>query len=209
MLEDTSKKTTARICASILALIAWFSLGLQLYLTDQSITNFFSYFTILSNLMIAVSLAFSSLTPASGLGRFFSRLSVQSAIALYIFIVSLVYNLVLRGIWILTGWQLFVDNMLHVVIPVMYLLYWAFFRTAGKLRWQDGFLWVFFPLLYLIYSLIRGSVVNWYPYPFLNAVKIGYGKVVLNIGVMLVVFLGAGLMFVFLTRSLRSKVLTN
>lgn len=138
-------------------------------------------------------------------GRFFSRLSVQSAIGLYIFIVCLVYNLVLRGILTLTGWQLFVDTMLHVVVPVLYLLYWAFFRTKGTLKWQNGVIWILFPFFYLVYSLIRGPIVSWYPYPFLNAGKLGYNKVMLNIGVMLAIFLVAGLVLIFLTRLTKNK----
>lgn len=147
------------------------SLVLQLYLTDQSLTNFFSYFTVLCNLLIAVSLTFSSLAPTSVLGQFFSRFSVQSAIGLYIFIVCLVYNLVLRGILTFTGWQLFVDIMLHVVVPILYLLYWAFFRKRGALIWRDAVLWILFPLLYLIFfnqGAYRKLVSLSFPYWLIN-----------------------------------------
>lgn len=204
-----SQWTTAKTCALVLALITWFSVVLQFYLRDQNITNFFSYFTVLCNLLIAVSLTFSSITATSGWGRFFSRLSVQSAIGLYIFIVCLVYNLVLRGILTLTGWRLFVDNMLYVVVQVLYLFYWAFFRTKGTLKWQDGVLWILFPFFYLFYSLIRGPVVNWYPYSFLNAGKLGYGKVILNIGVMLTIFWLPDLYLIFLTRLTKKESTLN
>ena len=199
------QSTSNRYCAIALAAIAWFSIVLQLYLTTGSLSNFLSYFTVLCNLLIAVSLTFASLAPNTRAGVFFSLLSVQSAIALYIFIVCLVYNTVLRGILTLTGWHYFVDNMLHVVVPILYILYWLFFRTTGTLKWQDGLYWVFFPITYLIYSLIRGSIVGWYPYPFLNAAKLGYEKVFLNIAVMVVIFLVAGLALIFMTRSLTRK----
>lgn len=195
--------TLQRASAVAVALIAWFCVGLQLYLTEESLANFFSYFTILCNLLIAVSLTASSLFPHTSLGVFFSKLSVQSAIALYIFIVSLVYNLVLRGIWVFSGWQLFVDNMLHVVVPILYFLFWLFFRTKGTLKWQDGVYWILFPLAYVIYSLVRGSFVNWYAYPFLNAAKQGYPQVFFNITIILAVFLVAGLTLIFITRSVK------
>lgn len=199
------KSNIKNTCAIALACVAWFSIILQLYLTDETISNFFSYFTILCNLLIALSLTLSVLSPKSKPGIFFSNLSVQSAIALYIFIVSLVYNLVLRGLLVLTGWQFFLDNMLHVVVPILYILFWLFYRTKGILKWQDGMYWIFFPLFYLLYSLIRGSIIKWYPYPFLNAIKYGYAQVILNILIMLVVFLVAGLILIFITRSIKDK----
>src|SRR5689334_5253439 len=88
-----------------IAILAWFALALQLWLmltgpargtfsTLATLSNFFSYFTILSNLLVAFSSTVTSLFPLSKPGIFFSKITVRSAIALYIFIVALVYNLV-------------------------------------------------------------------------------------------------------------------
>lgn len=197
--------TTKKTCVLLLAVATWLTLALQLYLTEGSIINFFSYFTILCNLLVAVSLTFSSLWPASKTGVYFSGVSVQSAIALYMFIVGLVYNLVLRGVWEPTGWQLLADNMLHVVIPVSYILYWFIFNPKGVLKWREGIFWAIFPFAYLAYSLIRGTFVHWYPYPFLNVTQFGYKQVFSNIGAMITVFLLVGLLFIALNRSMKKK----
>jgi len=202
---DAKNPSTQKLYAIILAELAWASIGLQLYITDLSALNFFSYFTTLCNLLIAISLTISALLPKTLAGNFFSSLSVKSAIAIYIFIVSLVYNLVLRGIWILTGLAWLLDNMVHVVIPILYILYWFLFRPRRMLKWQDGIYWLIFPSLYLVYSLIRGSIIKWYPYPFLNATKLGYEKVLLNICLMLSVFLIAGLILTSTTRLAKNK----
>ncbi len=193
-----------KIVTSIIAAIAWFALIAQFYLilrsseqtgysTIKTITNFFSYFTILSNLLIAVCLTTSLLSPSSGLGSFFSKVPVQSAIALYIFIVGLVYNLVLRGIVTLTGLPWIVGNLLHVVVPVLFILYWLIFTPKKILHWKNILPWLIFPLVYLIYSLLRGPVADWYPYPFLHAGKLGYGKVAVNSVLVLVAFWVVGL----------------
>ena len=205
MTTTSKRKSIKNIWALTVATLGWFSIGFQFYITDLKALNFFSYFTTLCNLLIAVSLTISTLVPSSRTGLFFSRLSVQSAIALYIFIVSLVYNLALRGIWILTGWEFFLDNMVHVVVPILYILYWLLFRTAGTLAWKDGLTWIFFPLLYLLYSLVRGSILQWYPYPFLDATKLGYHKVFVNISIMLAAFLVGGFILISTTRSTRNK----
>ncbi|MFZ5976285.1 MULTISPECIES: Pr6Pr family membrane protein [unclassified Hydrotalea] len=33
--------------------------------------------------------------------------------------------------------------------------------------------WLIYPLLYLVYILIRGSFSGFYPYPFVNVLQIG------------------------------------
>lgn len=199
------KRSEQKIFAGLLALIAWFSLGLQFYLKTGSAINFFSFFTVLCNLLVAISMTYTAFSPNSNGGRFFTSLSVQTAIALYIFIVALVYNTVLRGLVPLSGWGLFVDTMLHVVIPILYLLYWGLMRPKGNLEYRNGIYWVLFPLVYLVYSLIRGSVTGWYPYPFLNASELGYSKVSINVAVMIAVFLIAGLILIATTRSLKKQ----
>lgn len=205
-MNTTAERSVAKkICTLLLAALAWFAVILQLIITTGSFANFLSYFTIECNLLVAVSLTVTGLFPRSKPGIFFSKLSVQSAIALYIFIVGLVYNLVLRGIWEPKGWQLLADNLLHVAVPVLYVLYWVFFRSPGKLYWRDGFYWMIFPLAYLIYSLIRGEMVHWYPYPFLNVVEHGYAKVLLNVALMILVFFVAGLIVIWITRVIKAK----
>ncbi len=186
----------------LIAALAWFALILQYAIHTGSATNFFSYFTVLCNLLIAVGLTGAILSPAySKARRIFTSASVQTATALYIFIVGLVYNLVLRGIWTPTGWQLVADNLLHVVVPLLYVLYWYFNVPKGALRWKDGLYWIGFPLAYLIYSLVRGPKVGWYPYPFLNIGALGYSKVLLNAGAVLLAFLVTGLLLITIKRS--------
>lgn len=180
------------IFAIILALFTWFCIIQQFYISTDKFINIISYFTILSNSLIAISVSFSTFFPKTKLGVFFSQLSAKTAVALYIFIVFVVYNTVLRGIWKPTGWQLFLDNMLHVAIPILYILYWLFFVKKAKLNWKNGLYWLLFPFAYLIYSLIRGAFFNWYPYPFLNVAKLGYNQVIVNIIIMLFVFLISG-----------------
>lgn len=205
MNNPTLTNTPKIIFGTVVAFLTWFSIVFQFYLTTGSIANLFSYFTILCNLLVALSLSFSIFLPKTKIGIYFSSISVQTAIALYIFIVALVYNSVLRGLLLLEGWQILVDNMLHVVIPILYLLYWFFFVPKAYLNWKNGMYWTLFPFLYLIYSLIRGAIVQWYPYPFLNAAKYGYEQVVFNVGIMLLVFFSAGAILIVVNNKVIRK----
>lgn len=202
-MESTSQPNRQKAATLFLAALTWFAVVLQLFITEGTFLNFISYFTILSNLLVALTLTYFSLWPYTKLGIYFSSVKTQSAVALYIFIVGLVYNFVLRGIWQPTGWQLIADNLLHVAVPVFYVFYWFVFIPKGVLTWTDGITWVYFPLAYLIYSLIRGHFTEWYPYPFLNVKEIGYEKVLFNSGLMVVAFMTMGLFLIMINRNLK------
>ncbi len=205
MTAPATNSALRMVAGTIVAITAWFALLLQLYLSTGPVANFLSYFTILSNLLVAVGLTCSTFVPGAGAGRFFSRPSVQTALALYIFVVGLVYNLMLRGLLVLESWRWIVDNILHVAVPVMYVLYWFFFTPGGRVQWKDGLYWLLFPLLYLVYSLVRGPLVNWYPYPFLNVGKLGMPQVLMNsFGVMLA-FLVTACLLILLNRYVQKK----
>jgi hypothetical protein len=80
-----------------------------------------------------------------------------------------------------------------VVVPLLFVLYWIIFTQKKILRWKDILPWLIFPAVYLVYSLIRGPVANWYPYPFLYAGNLGYGKVAVNSSFVMIAFLVTGL----------------
>lgn len=201
----------------LIALIAWFALALQLFLLIdngpangmnpwQATWRFLSFFTILTNLLVAVSISWILIKPLSAIGLFFNRISVTTAIALYIFIVGIVYNLLLRQTWQPEGWQKLADELLHVVIPLLYLGYWLLFMPKARLKWSYSLTWLIYPGLYLGYALLRGYMENFYPYPFINVNEIGYKSVFLNAGGLLMVFIAIGLLFIA-TVNLRGKIM--
>ncbi len=188
-----------------MALLGWFALLLQFYLMPNApkgkpIGNFFGYFTILTNLLVALCFTVVLLSPSSRAGRFFSRPAVQSGIALYIGIVGLVYSLALRALWDPQGWQKTADMILHDIIPVLYLVYWIFFVLKGSLKWKDVLTWLIYPLIYIIYTTIRGAVTGWYPYPFIDVNTLGYAHTLRNTGILLIAFTGVGLLLIGIDR---------
>jgi hypothetical protein len=203
--------------AAAIALLGWYGLLLQLYVViataratgvpvTTAISNYFSFFTILTNLLVALVLTLSLGTTPSTLSVFAGRATVQSAVAVYIAIVGMVYSLVLRNLWDPEGLQKIADVILHDAIPVLYLLYWLTFVRKGKgedddsLRFSRVPTWLAYPLLYLVYSLIRGAITGIYLYPFIDAGTLGYARVALNAVVLLLAFLGTSLFLVALGR---------
>lgn len=116
LLSHSSK--AYKFCLVAGAAIAWFAIVGQLYLNienrvmslPQTIIKFASYFTILTNILVAICFTYVAFKPNSKWGKFFSRPQVASAITVYIFVVGLVYNTVLRWQWSPQGLQLIVDN---------------------------------------------------------------------------------------------------
>lgn len=200
-----------RIYMVVLACAAWFALVLQFPLsiaTSRSngmtvigaIVAYFSFFTILTNLLVALGLTCSLAAPNSRWGRFFSSTSVASGTALYIAVVGAVYSLLLRHLWDPEGLQKIADIILHDAVPVLYVVYWILFVPKGGLRWKDALSWSIYPLVYLAWVLIRGAVSRRYPYPFIDVGILGYIHVLWNAALLLVIFLVAGLAMVAAAR---------
>ena len=202
-------KTTAvpafKNFALIIAFVTWFAILLQFFLSTGTISNYFSFFTIQNNLLVAISTTCIALFSKTAAGKFFNKPEVLSAIALYIFVVALVYNTVLRGLNQLIGWGILTDTLLHVINPILFLIFWWLKRKHKFLNYKLAFIWLLYPFAYLTYTLIRGNIVKWYPYPFINAGELGYDKILQNVFMMLLVFLLTGLGLIALTRAGQSK----
>ena len=192
------QQRSARTIALISALVAWFAILAQLYLIianrETSVFNtlcrFLGYFTIDTNIIVALCFTAIAKRKDSLAGNFFSKPTTITAITVYISIVGIVYNVVLRSTWNPQGLQKIVDELLHSVIPVLFIFYWLIFVPIENLKWKNAILWLIYPVLYMIYALILGAVTKWYPYPFVDVNELGYNKALINAGgVLLVIFI--------------------
>ena len=195
------------------AAIGWFAVVTQFVLMMQnrveSLTEttirFFSYFTILTNcLVILYFTVIWHKKPAFLLQRF-EKPGALTAITLYITIVCFVYQFVLRSLWEPTGMQRIVDELLHSVIPIYMIVFWMAYENKKKVLWQSIPTWLLYPLVYLIYILFRGNLSGFYPYPFVNVTELGIEKVLMNSGVLVLLFLIIALLFVSIGKSIKTK----
>lgn len=196
---------------TLIMIIVWFALVLQFTISIPayqaqgrtiagSLVQLVSFFTILSNLLVVISITILLTKPGSTLYRFFSKSSVLTGIAVYITIVGLVYNLVLRHIWQPQGLFKLADELLHTINPTLFIIYWLAFVPKEGLMWDNILSWLWFPFIYLVYVIIRGAFTGYYPYPFVDVLHLGYTKVMINSFLLLMVFLGFGALFVLIDR---------
>ena len=203
-----------RTYAAIGAITGWLAVIAQFYLiivhrtttVPETVVRFFSYFTILTNILVALSFTALLLRPGSQWRAFFSRADVQTALAVYIAVVGLVYNLILRATWKPEGLQRVVDELLHSVMPLLYVLFWFIYVSRHALEWKRVPYWLIYPFIYFVYVLIRGALSGFYPYPFINVKEHGYVLVLLNSVNVLGAFLLLSVLFVLIGK-LRRKTL--
>ncbi len=191
------------------AALTWFAVIFQFVLMMQqrtasvpeTIIRFFSFFTILTNLLVAVF--FTSLAlPAGKVKRFFSNPANATAVLLYIAVVGIIYNTILKGLRELHGADLFVDMLLHTIVPVYMTVYWFLFVPPGHLPLSKAFSWMLYPFLYCVYVLTRGAFSDFYPYFFLNVTALGYGKTIVNCLYVTLTFLILALLLILAGRLL-------
>ena len=187
------QKKSARIIALLGALIAWFAIIAQFYLmmtnrvvsVPGTILRFFSFFTIDTNILAALCFTFIFLRGNSGVSSFFTKATTITAVTIYITIVGIVYHVLLRLTWDPEGLQKIVDELLHSVIPSIFILFWVFFTPIEGLKWKNAFSWLLYPIAFVLYTIIHGAITKFYPYMFVDVTRHGYNKVLSNAGLFL------------------------
>lgn len=193
------------------ALIGWGALALQYWLMMNAdvgpepihrTINFFSYFTILINILVALAMTFPVLAPNSGIGRFFDRPSMRTVVTTFIIIVGVTNHYLLSGLRELTGLDLVADTILHYVMPVIVALDWLFFVPKGNVPWSTAFKALPFPLLYMVWTYFHGEWTGFYPYPFVDVSKLGIEQVLINAAGMTAAFFGVCLILIVIGKLL-------
>ena len=139
-----------------------------------NLVNFFSYFTIQSNLIGAALLLYLAVRGAGP--RSVRADWWRGAAAVYLTVTFAVVILLLSKVDV--GLQLpWVDFVLHKLIPVVVVADFVLEPSASRLSMRDGLPWLAYPIVWLAYTMVRGPIAGWYPYPFLDPANGGYGTV--------------------------------
>lgn len=156
--------------------------------------RFFAYFTIQSNIAVAVV----SLTLAADPGRDGRIWRVLRLAALVgITVTGLVHWFLLRPILDLAGWSYATDKMLHLVVPLMVVLGWLVLGPRPRIDARSIGVFLLWPVLWLAATLAQAQLTDWYPYPFLDAEREGVGTVVVAcVGITVLVVLLSGVYLV-------------
>lgn len=168
--------------------------------------RFFSFFTILTNCIVFICSALLLFGGSLNISTFFRKAATITAITVYIIIVGLVFNLLLRSVVDLKGLHAIVSEIFHTVVPVLFFLYWLFYVNLEKVSIKTVLLWLFYPIVYVIYTLLHGIYTDFYPYPFIDATKLGFPIAMINGLFVLLAFVVFSVILVFISRLKRKRI---
>lgn len=132
--------------------------------------SYFSFFTVLSNILAAAVLLYGVRERDSV--RYERE---RCAATVYMTITGVVYGLLLSGYPVHSAW---INNVEHRIMPVVVVLDWLLIAPRHRLSTATAMTILAFPVAYIVYTEIRGAIVGWYPYPFLDPREGGVGRVV-------------------------------
>ncbi|SDU80057.1 Pr6Pr family membrane protein [Jiangella alkaliphila] len=170
--------------------------------TAMRVVNFFSFFTVQSNILLGIGAAILALNPRAD-GRGFRVLRIAGLIG--IAVTGVVYVTLLRDVVDLEGAAAVTNVGFHYLAPLLGVVGWLLFGPWPRIDLRVVVLSLAWPIAWLAYTLIRGEVVDWYPYPFIDVIEHGYGRVLLNAAGITVVFLAVGWLFAFGDRRLGDR----
>lgn len=203
----TRTTAAARLWHGLTAAVCVASLLLQLVLsatadndtTATRLIRYISFFTIEANLIVAVVSISLAIDPCRDGPRW--RVARLLSV-LCITLTGIVYVSVLRGLVEFTPAARVADTGLHYVTPVLVVLGWVAFGPRPRVTVASIGLAVVFPILWLGYTLVRGEIADWYPYPFVDVAAEGYATVLVNCVVVTLVFLALSGLLLVLDRRL-------
>jgi len=135
--------------------------------------EYFSYFTITSCILSGIVLLVAGLgvlrNKSEGKWLTIARLTMAASMV----IVGVIYNLLLanqapdpRDVGY--EWPVVPNLIMHTYMPIIIFLEWLITNTAFKLKLKQAFWVLIYPLSWLAFSLVRGSITDWWPYWFID-----------------------------------------
>lgn len=137
------------------------------------VVNYFSYFTIQTNL-IGVTAFF--LASAFRQQRPHWVDLVRGASTVYLLITFIVFSVLLSGTDVDTAIP-WVDFVLHKIFPIAVLADWLLDPPTRLITRRQAATWLIYPIVWVVYALVRGALTGRHQYPFLDPAHGGYGTV--------------------------------
>lgn len=201
----------------ILVILGWLTISIRLYLriveSDFSILEstiqFFSYFTILTNLLVTIYFTEQLFKTNQQKNSLFDKPETLTALTAFILIVGIVYHITLKPIWNPEGLTMVLSEIHHTVVPLGTLVLWFITIKDNAVGLKGLLQWLFYPVGYITLVLISGSSTNFYPYPFLDVQSLGIRSVLINSLLFLVVMIVLLTALHYLGEAVRKRTVAN
>lgn len=173
------KSKYTRLARIVFGLLGLSSVFIEIFvLISENVfnpSNFFSFFTILSNVLAAIYLIYFGATNNHSV----MSQTIRGAVTLYMLMTGIIFAVLLAGLenarLTAVPWDNFI---LHYLMPFVLIIDWIIAPPKILITHKAVLTWVALPMMYVLYTLVRGSLVNWYPYPFLDPSLSSYNQVI-------------------------------
>ncbi|WP_413542363.1 Pr6Pr family membrane protein [Citricoccus nitrophenolicus] len=153
-----------------------------------------TYFTFLANFLVGLTSLLLAIRPYRT-SDLFHALRIAAVVS--IVITGVVFNVLLRDAPPATPVEQVNDTIQHIITPILTPVVWLLFDPPGGVRWRRIGLASAIPLAWLAFTLLRGPLLDWYPYTILDVPRLGYGGVgVYVVAILAFFFAVAALMWV-------------
>ncbi|RYJ38825.1 MULTISPECIES: Pr6Pr family membrane protein [Flavobacterium] len=212
MEKENTTTIKGEILLGIIFALELYALPTQFYLLLEggqftffsAAVRFFSFFTITTNSIVFICSAMILFGGKSAINAFFRKSTTITAITVYILIVGIVFNLLLRSIVDLQGHHRIVSEIFHVVVPILFFFFWLFFVSPEKISFKTIWFWLLYPIIYMIYTLFHGFISSFYPYPFIDVTKLGLQTALINGVFVLIAFVVLSVILISISK-IRTK----
>lgn len=200
------------------AVVAWTAVLVQMVLSVQhglargesflhATVDYFAYFTVLTNVLVALVLTVPWLAPESPMGRWLARPHMTAMTATAIIIVGLTYHFLLSGAYHPVGVEYATDLGMHYLVPTAFTLYWVLFAPKAGLRYSHLPYFAIYPFAYLTFLTARGAMVGEYPYFFVDVNTLGFTIAARNaLGLVMIYFVIAALLLLITSKHRAEEV---
>ena len=218
MIKNRTAQVVFQTVYCVLAVIGFLnSLG---YFAANFNENFYVYYTNLSNYICAGVMFVSLVQTIKSAnkkedGYCKTAPTFNFMCVILIMVTFLVYNILLSGENTVVEYFTSQSNMImHVILPIMFILNWVLFYEHETLKWYHPLLCVIMPIVYVVFILIRAAILKGtagallYPYFFLNVDKLGWGGFFIWLAILFAVFVAIGYLLYALDhiKSIKNKL---
>jgi hypothetical protein len=190
-----TKDPVAHLWFSVIAALVIFVIPIQCVLSAQNhegtfttapdrVIDVFCYFTIQSNIIVGIASLFFVLKKSTKTFEKVLRLDALVCIT----VTGAIYHLLLGPKEHLHGFSVYTNQIVHTAVPLLYILGWLLFMPRGNTSVRNIWFAVIFPICWAIFAMIRGALIHYYPYDFMDVRDLGYAKALINMAVITVFF---------------------
>ena len=153
----------------------------------------FRYYTIQSNLIVAIY--FSALLSNKYRNSLLFK-KILGGVTVYVTITFIIFAVMLQKDFHPQGINFVTNIFLHYLVPILTMFFLIYYRKEYSFNYRDTVLWMIYPLIYILFMVIYGSITGDYLYPFFDVAVVGISGLIIAIIGLIIFFIIMSFLYV-------------